>query len=383
MFKKVKRTRAFVCLLLMFAVLLAWGFAENAAQAPAVDGAAEATVEEALDAPAEDTLERDLAAANGETDFAGGTVRVIETQEEEETAQIDFVSGMQAIWESTGLANGDWQQYAMILIAFVLLYLAIVRGFEPLLLLPISFGMLLANLPLGGLMDDPTFKYFATLQEAQQYAAPYGKEVTMVSKMFWDVGGQVFTSESAALAAGFDAALPTCSRYFRDLYQVADANGGLFYYLYQGVKLGIYPPLIFMGVGAMTDFAPLIANPKSLLLGAAAQLGIFIAFILARLLGFAPGYPEGTDRKYFDLRSGIFVAEKPLHNYYLTPAHAAPFFALGDPEKSPDFAHEKDYLNLWHILMTYFSLHIEGFQRPRSLEFLQQLTRIEYFPPKE
>ena len=193
---------------------------------------------------------------------------------------------MQAIWESTGLANGDWQQYAMILIAFVLLYLAIVRGFEPLLLLPISFGMLLANLPLGGLMDDPTFKYFATLQEAQQYAAPYGKEVTMVSKMFWDVGGQVFTSESAALAAGFDAALPTCSRYFRDLYQVADANGGLFYYLYQGVKLGIYPPLIFMGVGAMTDFAPLIANPKSLLLGAAAQFGIFIAYILARLFGF-------------------------------------------------------------------------------------------------
>lgn len=104
---------------------------------------------------------------------------------------------------------------------------------------------------------------------------------------------------------------------------------------------------------------------------------------LARLLGFAPGYPQGAERKYFDLRSGIFVAEKPLHNYYLTPAHAAPFFALGDPEKSPDFAHEKDYLNLWHILMTYFSLHIEGFQRPRSLEFLQQLTRIEYFPPKE
>mgnify|MGYP002544625100 CR=1 FL=1 len=118
MFKKVKRTRAFVCLLVMFAVLLVWGFAENVVQAPAADGAAEATVEEALDAPAEDTLERDLAAANGETDFAGGTVRVIEAQEEEETTQIDFVSGMQAIWESTGLANGDWQQYVMILIAF-------------------------------------------------------------------------------------------------------------------------------------------------------------------------------------------------------------------------------------------------------------------------
>ena len=171
MFKKVKRTRAFVCLLVMFAVLLVWGFAENAVQAPAADGAAEATVEEALDAPAEETLERDLAAANGETDFAGGTVRVIEAQEEEETTQIDFVSGMTAIWESTGLANGDWQQYVMILIAFVLLYLAIVKGFEPLLLLPISFGMLLANLPLGGLMDEPTYNYFATLPEATKYAA--------------------------------------------------------------------------------------------------------------------------------------------------------------------------------------------------------------------
>ncbi len=290
MFKKVKHTRAFVCLLLMFCVLFVWGYAENAAQAP-VDGAAEAaaSVEETLDTPAPeaDTLERDLAAVNGDTDFAGGTKRVIETQEGDAGAtQIDFVSGMVAIWESTGLANGDWQQYVMIAVACVLLYLAIAKGFEPLLLLPIAFGMLLANLPLGGLMDEPSFNYFATLQEAQKYAAPYGKEVTLVSKMFWEVGDQVFTSESAALAAGFDAALPTCTRYFRDLYQVANANGGLFYYLYQGVKLGIYPPLIFMGVGAMTDFAPLIANPKSLLLGAAAQLGIFIAFILARLLGF-------------------------------------------------------------------------------------------------
>ncbi len=292
MFKKVKRTRAFVCLLLMCSLLVAWGFAEDAlTPTEAENGSVETPAPEedisgALDAPAEDTLERDLAAANGETDFAGGTVRVIETQEAEETASIDFLSGLAAIWESTGLANGEWQQYVMIVVACVLLYLAIVRGFEPLLLLPIAFGMLLANLPLGGLMDDPSFKYFATLQEAQNYAAPYGKEVTLVSKMFWDVGGQVFTTEADALAAGFDASLATCSRYFRDLYQVADANGGLFYYLYQGVKLGIYPPLIFMGVGAMTDFAPLIANPKSLLLGAAAQLGIFIAFILARLLGF-------------------------------------------------------------------------------------------------
>ena len=116
----------------------------------------------------------------------------------------------------------------MILISFVLLYLGIVKKYEPLLLVPIAFGMLLTNLPLGGLMDHP--------------AGTYGQ-------------------------ADFQP-------------------GGLLYYLYMGVKLGIYPPLIFMGVGAMTDFGPLIANPRSILLGAAAQFGIFAVFIGAILLGF-------------------------------------------------------------------------------------------------
>ncbi len=110
----------------------------------------------------------------------------------------------------------------MMAVACVLLYLGIAKKFEPLLLVPIAFGMLLVNLPLGGIMT-----------------APMGKE-----------------------------------------------NAGLVWYLYQGVKLGVYPPLIFMGVGAMTDFGPLIANPKSLLLGAAAQIGIFVTFIGASYLGF-------------------------------------------------------------------------------------------------
>lgn len=114
----------------------------------------------------------------------------------------------------------------MILLSVFLIYLAIVKKYEPILLLPIAFGMLLANIPGANL---------------NSYAAPgvYAKE------------------------------------------------GGLIYYLYQGVKLGIYPPLIFLGIGAMTDFGPLIANPKSLLLGAAAQAGIFITFIGAILLGFS------------------------------------------------------------------------------------------------
>jgi sodium ion-translocating decarboxylase beta subunit len=126
--------------------------------------------------------------------------------------------------QSTGFAAATWRELLMIAIAAVLMYLAIVRKFEPLLLLPISFGMLLANLPLAGLMDGPK-------------------------------NGMA---------------------------------GGLLYYLYQGVKLGVYPPLIFLGVGAMTDFGPLIANPSTILLGAAAQLGIFITFLGALLLGYTP-----------------------------------------------------------------------------------------------
>lgn len=128
------------------------------------------------------------------------------------------------IWESSGFTALTWRELVMILISCVLFYLAIVKKFEPLLLLPISFGMLLANLPLTGLL-----------------AGPSGEQA-----------------------------------------------GGLLYYLYQGIELGIYPPLIFLGVGAMTDFGPLIARPSSLFLGAAAQFGIYMAFMLAIALGFTP-----------------------------------------------------------------------------------------------
>lgn len=139
-------------------------------------------------------------------------------------------------WNKSGFANIELGQIIMILVSCVLLYLAIVKKYEPLLLLPIAFGMLLANLPLGGLMHP------------ELWVVPAGAEHV-------DIGHVV-------------------------------AEGGLLDLLYIGVKLGIYPPLIFMGVGAMTDFGPLIANPKSLLLGAAAQLGIFVAFILALVVGF-------------------------------------------------------------------------------------------------
>ncbi|MCI8442455.1 MAG: sodium ion-translocating decarboxylase subunit beta [Provencibacterium sp.] len=131
-----------------------------------------------------------------------------------------FVSTIKDIAVNSGFANISWQQAVMLIVSCVLLYLAIVKQFEPLLLLPIAFGMLLANIPVAALNSH--------------------------------------------------------------------SEGSLLYYLYQGVKLGIYPPLIFLGVGSMTDFGPLIANPKSFILGAAAQVGIFITFFGALALGFEP-----------------------------------------------------------------------------------------------
>ena len=150
------------------------------------------------------------------------------------------------------IIKGNWKSAVMILISFVLLYLAIVKQFEPLLLMPIAFGMLLTNLPLAGIMDEPIYEIISN-------PTYHGK-----------------------------AGIPIYNGDMLVGYQYIKQNGGLLYYLYQGVKLGIFPPLIFMGVGAMTDFGPLIANPKSLLLGAAAQLGIFLAFIVALFLGFTP-----------------------------------------------------------------------------------------------
>ena len=141
------------------------------------------------------------------------------------------------LYESMGFVQGNWQNYVMLLISFVLMYLAVVRKFEPMLLLPIAFGMFLINIP--------------------------GAE-----KVLW---GTYPTDEAGNVINSYDAV----------------ENRGLLWYLYFGVDKVIYPPLIFLGIGAMTDFGPLIANPKSMLIGAGAQLGIFIAFILASVLGFS------------------------------------------------------------------------------------------------
>lgn len=135
-----------------------------------------------------------------------------------------FLDSLIKLWNDSGFAALTWQSCVMLIVSGILIYLAIAKKFEPLLLLPIAFGMLLANLPLTGLMNAPS---------------------------------------------GSDA-------------------GGLLYYLYQGVKMGIYPSLIFLGIGAMTDFGPLIARPSSLLMGAGAQFGIAVAFVISIALGFTP-----------------------------------------------------------------------------------------------
>ena len=155
-----------------------------------------------------------------------------------------MLEALQGIYESSafqtiinGFLDGGWKYLVMYVIVGVLFYFGIVRGFEPLLLIPIAFGMLLTNIPT---ISDAIFHMDFFVQ---------------------DNGAVIQWAEIAH-------------------------DGGLLDYLYLGVKLGIYPPLIFLGVGAMTDFSPLIANPKSLLLGAAAQFGVFAAFIGALLLGF-------------------------------------------------------------------------------------------------
>lgn len=175
---------------------------------------------------------------------------------------------------TTGFSAITWGQVLMIGVACLFLYLAIAKGFEPLLLVPISFGMLLTNLPLAGLMAKPELIAHIHTPETQE---------------------ALRMAQEGAFAVDVHTKLP----------------GGLLHYLFQGDELGIFPPLIFMGVGAMTDFGPLIANPISLLLGAAAQTGIFFTFIGAILLGFdaqaasAIGIIGGADGP-----TAIFLATK-------------------------------------------------------------------------
>lgn len=199
------------------------------------------------------------------------------------------LKSLQSLWEQTGLFAGtDWRNYVMLAVSFVLFYLAIVKGFEPLLMLPIAFGMFIVNIPgvyhvLFGtkgyvITDTRTNTEVAkvTLSELQTLL---GQGTTATLEQLTKVIEAGTAINGITYAAG-DLAIST-EQVIRDF--------GLFYYIYKGVDWVIFPPIIFLGIGCMTDFGPLIANPKSMLIGAAAQLGIFITFFGAlTLLGFTP-----------------------------------------------------------------------------------------------
>ena len=281
--RKTFRNRCFAIALILMLAWMCSALAENLTSGKTDTAAPEVTETVAPEAPAAENTE---AAADLTTEY--------------QDPEINFWDGVLKIAKSTGFAKGTWREYAMIAVACFLLYLAIVKQFEPLLLMPIAFGMLLANLPLAGLMGDPTYSFFDSLEAAKAAAVASRHDV-------------------AEITYRLDEATNTMR------YGIQTSNGGLLYYLYKGVKLGIYPPLIFMGVGAMTDFAPLIANPSALLMGAAAQLGIFITFIGAKLLGFnareagAIGIIGGADGP-----TAIFVTTK-LAPHLLGPIAVAAY----------------------------------------------------------
>ncbi|MEG2702872.1 MAG: sodium ion-translocating decarboxylase subunit beta, partial [Clostridia bacterium] len=229
----------------------------------------------------------------------------------------------------------DPKPLIMLSIACILIYLAIVKKYEPLLLLPIAFGMLLTNLPIAGMYHSELFAGGHTnwnlfggavliqstdlVNVAQYTITPQGAVLDALGNMLGQVvdtlqsgvtmnaagalvaaDGSTFLSSAGIIINSAGAYLGSNGQVFTVAGQlIANAGqtitAGLLDYLYLGVKLGIYPCLIFLGVGAMTDFGPLIANPKSLLLGAAAQLGIFITFIVCySVMGFTPQEAAST-----------------------------------------------------------------------------------------
>lgn len=205
-------------------------------------------------------------------------------------ANNQWLDSLSKLWSSTGLVDigtsGFWLNIVMMLIACVLLYLAIVKKFEPMLLLPIAFGMFLINIPGA----------YNVLYGTKGYTITDGAGAVLANNTLADLIAnldfltpEMFEglSESEILARLQQTFSEQYGTPVTVVYQVI-ADKGLFYYLYKGVDWVLFPPLIFLGIGAMTDFGPLLANPKSLLLGAAAQVGIIVAFFLAVLVGFTP-----------------------------------------------------------------------------------------------
>ena len=232
---------------------------------------------------------------------------------------------LKGLWEATGFVKAgpsQWQNYIMIAISIVLFYLAVVKGFEPLLLLPIAFGMFIINIPgsyevLYGADHDLVGQYTKVInalsdgylgmsgealekwKTAMVAAANEGSLLAEINQAV-DLNGDGFVGvtqllmQSVAEEGGVSyvpvlTAANTLQSVSGEAIVARGESYGLFHYLGMGVQYVIFPPIIFLGIGAMTDFGPLIANPKSLLMGAGAQLGVFLAFFGARALGFNAG----------------------------------------------------------------------------------------------
>mgnify|MGYP004669161489 CR=1 FL=1 len=208
------------------------------------------------------------------------------------------------LWKSTGLYElfnnftaGGWQNLVMIAIACVLVYLAVKKGFEPLLLLPIAFGMFIVNIPGVYRILFGTKGYIVTDTIAGEEIAR--GSLSEILNFFGQAENMSYDALSTLFETGKIGDTPTVITSVNNITYAAGQlsvsteqvikDFGLFYYIYKGVDWVIFPPIIFLGIGAMTDFGPLIANPKSMIIGAAAQLGIFITFFGALcLLGLTP-----------------------------------------------------------------------------------------------
>ena len=215
---------------------------------------------------------------------------------------------------TTGIAKlfgeSNWWQYlVMYVIVGALFYLAVVKHFEPLLLMPIAFGMLLANLPGANLIHLEYFfdEYYIAVENGQltgTLAIQFSEFLRYLPTDLFEITNESilfnFTNVAEAdmeiIKANLDYFTGGAAYFSGNAIHISMSHiikevinhGGLLDILYLGVKLGVYPSLIFLGIGAMTDFTPLIANPKSLLMGAGAQLGVFVAFFFALFLGFSP-----------------------------------------------------------------------------------------------
>ncbi len=204
------------------------------------------------------------------------------------------------LWLSTGFMTSltpIWQNLIMMVIACVLIYLAVAKEFEPNLLLAIGFGMFIINIPgaYNVLYGTPGYTFTGPVevdgQMINQVLMYEGQKLSGTITELSQILGLNF-KEGTSLASQLGSIEETIRDLFPDIQNKivisheAVSDQGLFFYLYKGVEWVIYPPLIFLGIGAMTDFGPLIANPKSLIMGAAAQLGIFVTFIIAINIGF-------------------------------------------------------------------------------------------------